>query len=792
MAVQKNVYSSVVKDLSKRNVNPNNSGLAGYSGAIGLKNSTGGIYAGGIEQLNPTLKNDRIVPKANMGVGVTGGGTIGGVTREGVITGSMGVTKLPSINPSFASGSSNSNLGKYADFFKLKRATPSASGAGGTGSTGGSISYAYAGGSVGGGNSEESGAQGDGKDEIEKVPASYEEYYEQQKKLLDERKAQADKEAEVAKQKAAVDAQASYAQNKASYGANAEQLAQMGLTGSGYSDYINAQAYAQKRADVQQANATEQAAKVQNRATYEDALSELNANKLQYDMQQQEKADAKQEQDRQQRDNIYATLWEQAMNPDSNLTEEGIESMGKAYGLDDAKIEELKSLVKSSTPKKDSNIYANLLSMANNGTYTADQIAAIAEQQGLSEKEINDLRNAADTYKNNIYKSNYSNYMAGVESGDTSKNLLDTALKNDEITQEQYDDLLDKFQTSAYSLYSQYVKADAINFDTDEVESAYKNGDISQEHYEKLKQEYLSALASAITSESLFYSGNGGNLDEKGARALVEKLKNTGWISDDIASKMDSLLASAYRKDDDDGGCYAKGTLIAIPSGGGYTQMPVENLNIGDNVLVFNHETGELDVAPISYIFYDGKKQYDVLRLDFDDDTSIEVLFGHSFFDTALKKYVLINAENVCNHLGHKFYAVSMADGAQESKVVKLTGFETYKKDTECYAVLTAQHINCFANGLLNITDDENNPSEPLRGFTNVFELDDNYKIDEEKRAADIEKYGLFAYDDWKDYATEEQFYAFNGAYLKVAIGKELITAEEIVQYINHFLNTER
>ena len=56
--------------------------------------------------------------------------------------------------------------------------------------------------------------------------------------------------------------------------------------------------------------------------------------------------------------------------------------------------------------------------------------------------------------------------------------------------------------------------------------------------------------------------------------------------------------------------------------------------------------------------------------------------------------------------------------------------------------------------------------------------------------AADIEKYGLFTYDDWKDYATEEQFAAFNGEYLKVAIGKGLVTVEELIGYINRFLQS--
>ena len=57
-----------------------------------------------------------------------------------------------------------------------------------------------------------------------------------------------------------------------------------------------------------------------------------------------------------------------------------------------------------------------------------------------------------------------------------------------------------------------------------------------------------------------------------------------------------------------------------------------------------------------------------------------------------------------------------------------------------------------------------------------------------EKMKSDINKYGLFSYNEWKDYVTEEQFNAFNGSILKVAIGKGLISMEELQGYINKFL----
>ena len=134
-------------------------------------------------------------------------------------------------------------------------------------------------------------------------------------------------------------------------------------------------------------------------------------------------------------------------------------------------------------------------------------------------------------------------------------------------------------------------------------------------------------------------------------------------------------------------------------------------------------------------------------------------------------------------YIGHKFYHIVSADGGYERKAVTLTDYELCREETECYSVLTAAHVNCLVNGLLSVTDD-------IKGLYNVFELDDDYKYDAEKMAADIEEYGLFTYDDWHDYATEEQFEAFNGAYLKVAIGKGLVTVNEIVGYINRFLQS--
>lgn len=97
--------------------------------------------------------------------------------------------------------------------------------------------------------------------------------------------------ADQTRERAIVDANSSYQQNLAGYGANAEAMANMGLTGSGYSDWLNAAAYAQNRGDVQAANAQSETAKrdakyiadqTKNQAdtTYNDAVFKAEADYL--------------------------------------------------------------------------------------------------------------------------------------------------------------------------------------------------------------------------------------------------------------------------------------------------------------------------------------------------------------------------------------------------------------------------------------------------------------------------------------------------------------------------------
>ena len=75
-----------------------------------------------------------------------------------------------------------------------------------------------------------------------------------------------------------------------------------------------------------------------------------------------------------------------------------------------------------------------------------------------------------------------------------------------------------------------------------------------------------------------------------------------------------------------------------------------------------------------------------------------------------------------------------------------------------------------------------------IDGLFNIFEVDpDTMMYDKEAMAADIEKYGLFTYEDFEELIPEVIYEAFNCKYFKVAIGKGLITWDGIVGLIERY-----
>lgn len=224
-------------------------------------------------------------------------------------------------------------------------------------------------------------------------------------------------------------------------------------------------------------------------------------------------------------------------------------------------------------------------------------------------------------------------------------------------------------------------------------------------------------------------------------------------------------------------GCFTPDTLITLADG---SMIPVKELCVGDEVLVFDHVTGEISTSPVAYISIDKAEKWETISLDFEGGVTVDVIYEHGFFDLTTGGYVMINAENVSEYVGHTFAGMTGADGGTLG-ALKLVGYEFGEAGSEAYSVVTAKDLNHFANGMLVFADG-------IDGLYNIFEYGEGMKYDEEAMAADIERYGLYTYEDWSDYLTYEQFLAYNAQYLKVSVGKGLITEEGLIALIDRFL----
>ena len=228
-------------------------------------------------------------------------------------------------------------------------------------------------------------------------------------------------------------------------------------------------------------------------------------------------------------------------------------------------------------------------------------------------------------------------------------------------------------------------------------------------------------------------------------------------------------------------GCFAAGTLITLADG---TQKPIEEITYADELLAWDFNTGAYAVTVPSLIESHEAAEFRVINLKFADGTVARIIVDHGFFDVEANNFVFINEENVSNYVGHSFVKAG-ENGTYET--TELVGYEITVEVVAYYSIQTAIYNNCIAENMFTL------PSAPelldTDKWFDYFEIGEGMKYDEEKMQADIEKYGLYTYEDFAEYVTYEQFIAFNGPYLKVLVGKGIVTYDEIIQLISIYVN---
>ena len=98
--------------------------------------------------------------------------------------------------------------------------------------------------------------------------------------------------------------------------------------------------------------------------------------------------------------------------------------------------------------------------------------------------------------------------------------------------------------------------------------------------------------------------------------------------------------------------CFAAGTLITMADG---SKLPIEEVEQGDMVRVYDHENGCYTASPVLFTEYDGDKEYLVTNLEFSDGTTQKFIYDHGLFDLDLNKYVYITPNNCEEFIGHRF-----------------------------------------------------------------------------------------------------------------------------------------
>ena len=220
--------------------------------------------------------------------------------------------------------------------------------------------------------------------------------------------------------------------------------------------------------------------------------------------------------------------------------------------------------------------------------------------------------------------------------------------------------------------------------------------------------------------------------------------------------------------------CLVEGTLITLADG---TKKKVEDITSDDYLLVFNHETGKLDKAQVLFNDYEELSEYTIINLEFSNGSKVRIVYEHGFFDLTLNKYVYITESNYLDYVGHTFYSL---DSNNNGTSVTLTNAYITKETVRLYSPVTVYHLNYFTEDILSMPGG-------IEGLFNIFEYDDNLQYDQELMQADIDKYGLLDYSAFEDLVPYEVYLSFPAKYFNVAIGKGILTWDDIYYYIDRY-----
>lgn len=278
--------------------------------------------------------------------------------------------------------------------------------------------------------------------------------------------------------------------------------------------------------------------------------------------------------------------------------------------------------------------------------------------------------------------------------------------------------------------------------------------------------------ANGYSGVSVSISGNRITLSKTGD-------DKSGYITILVSDLVTGATASCSIYYTTTGSCVATGTLITLADG---TAVPVETLTGDELLLVWDMETGTFDSAPILFIDYEAPSKVNIIHLYFSDGTEVKVIGEHAFWNFNLNEYVFLR-DDAAKYIGHWFNKQNVEGAVLSWTKVQLVNVVFETEYTAAWSPVTYQHLCYYVNGMLSMPG-------ATEGLINLFAVDDEkmmYSAD--AREADIQEYGLFTYDEFCQIiqVPEEIFEAFNGEYLKIALGKGLISWERIATLLERY-----
>ena len=139
---------------------------------------------------------------------------------------------------------------------------------------------------------------------------------------------------------------------------------------------------------------------------------------------------------------------------------------------------------------------------------------------------------------------------------------------------------------------------------------------------------------------------------------------------------------------------------------------------------------------------------------------------------------------NASQYIGHWFSKqINNENGQMFLVKVQLINVAITEEYSIAWSPVTYGHLCYYVNGILSMPGG-------IDGLFNIFEVGEDMKFDSAAMEKDIEIYGLFTYNEISELVVvpEKMFNAVGGQYLKVAVGKGLITIDEIQELVNRYI----